>query len=61
MIGTIPVVDTVIAVILGHIVLSEPLSPRIIAGSALILVAVLLASRGRGGRAPQTQSAPGRK
>ena len=60
-IGTIPVVDTVIAVILGHIVLSEPLSPRIIAGSALILVAVLLASRGRGGRAPLPQSAPGRK
>ena len=60
-IGTIPVVDTVIAVILGHLVLSEPLSPRIIAGSALILVAVLLASRGRGGRAPLPQSAPGRK
>jgi drug/metabolite transporter (DMT)-like permease len=60
-IGTIPVVDTVIAVILGHLVLSEPLSPRIIAGSALILVAVLLASRGRGGRAPEAQSAPGRK
>jgi len=51
----------VIAVILGHLVLSEPLSPRIIAGSALILVAVLLASRGRGGRAPLPQSAPGRK
>ena len=58
-IGTIPVVDTVIALMLGHIILSEPLSPRILVGSALILVAVLLVSLGR--RAPQAQIAPGRK
>ena len=58
-IGTIPVVDTVIALMLGHIILSEPLSPRILVGSALILVAVLLVSLGR--RARQAQIAPGRK
>jgi drug/metabolite transporter (DMT)-like permease len=55
-IGTIPVVDTVIAVMLGHIVLSEPLSPRILLGSALILGAVLLAALRR-----QPDQTPGRK
>jgi len=43
-IGTIPVVDTVIAVVLGSLVLGESLSPRVLAGAALILVAVLLAA-----------------
>ncbi len=55
-IGTIPVVDTVIALVLGHIILSEPLSPRILVGGALILVAVLLATLRRG-----RNQMPGRK
>jgi drug/metabolite transporter (DMT)-like permease len=46
-IGTIPVVDTVIAVALGNLILGESFSPRVLAGAALILVAVLLASTGR--------------
>ena len=43
-IGTIPVVDTVIAIALGSLVLGESFSPRILAGGALILVGVLLAA-----------------
>ena len=56
-IGTIPVVDTVIAVALGNLVLGESFSPRVLAGAALILVAVLLASS-RSGR-PGPNSPPG--
>lgn len=43
-IGTIPIVDTVLAVLLGSLILGESLSPRVLAGAALILVAVLLAA-----------------
>jgi drug/metabolite transporter (DMT)-like permease len=43
-IGTIPIVDTVIAVVLGNLILRESFSPRVLIGAALILVAVLLAS-----------------
>jgi drug/metabolite transporter (DMT)-like permease len=43
-IGTIPIVDTVLAVALGSLILGESLSPRVLAGAALILVAVLLAA-----------------
>lgn len=43
-IGTIPLVDTVIAVILGAIVLGESLALRVLAGGALILVGVILAT-----------------
>ena len=53
-IGTIPVVDTVIAVALGSLILAESFAPRVLAGAALILVAVLLAS-------VRSQTAPGRK
>ena len=53
-IGTIPVVDTVIAVALGNLILAESFAPRVLAGAALILVAVLLAS-------VRSQTAPGRK
>ena len=53
-IGTIPIVDTVIAVALGSLGLGESFSPRVLAGAALILVAVLLASTAR-------QNLPGRK
>jgi drug/metabolite transporter (DMT)-like permease len=44
-IGTIPVVDTVIAVALGAIVLGEELSWRLLVGGVLILGAVLLVTR----------------
>ena len=43
-IGTIPIVDTVIAVALGSLILGESFSPRVLTGAALILVAVLLAA-----------------
>lgn len=43
-IGTIPIVDTVIAVALGSLVLGESFSPRVLLGAGLILVAVLLAA-----------------
>jgi drug/metabolite transporter (DMT)-like permease len=43
-IGMIPVVDTVIAVVLGNLILGETFSPRVLAGGALILVGVLLAA-----------------
>ena len=43
-IGTIPVVDTVIAILLGSLVLGEALSPRVLAGGVLILGGVLLAA-----------------
>ena len=44
-IGTIPLVDTVIAVILGAIVLHEALPLRVFGGGALIVGGVLLATR----------------
>ena len=53
-IGTIPIVDTVIAVALGSVVLGESLSLRMLGGTALILGAILLASTAR-------QTLPGRK
>ncbi len=46
-VGTIPLVDTLIAVLLGSLVLGERLSARILAGGALILAGVLLSASGR--------------
>ena len=46
-IGTIPLVDTFIAVLLGSLVLGERLSPRIFAGGVLILAGVVLAASPR--------------
>jgi drug/metabolite transporter (DMT)-like permease len=46
-IGTIPLVDTLIAVILGSLVLGERLSARILAGGVLILAGVVLSASGR--------------
>ena len=43
-IGTIPIVDTVLAVVLGNLILGETFTPRVLAGATLILVAVLLAA-----------------
>ena len=45
-IGTIPLVDTFIAVVLGAIVLGEKLPGRTLAGGALILTGVFLTARG---------------
>jgi drug/metabolite transporter (DMT)-like permease len=45
-VSTIPLVDTVIAVVLGAIFLGERLPARTLAGGALILVGVFLATRG---------------
>jgi drug/metabolite transporter (DMT)-like permease len=45
-IGTIPLVDTFIAVVLGAIVLGEKLPARTLAGGALILTGVFLTARG---------------
>ena len=45
-IGTIPLVDTLIAVVLGAIVLGEKLPLRTLVGGALILVGVFFATRG---------------
>ena len=44
-IGTIPLVDTFIAVVLGSLVLGERLSPRVFAGGALILAGVVLSAK----------------
>jgi len=46
-IGTIPLVDTLIAVSLGTLVLHERLSARILAGGILILAGVVLSASGR--------------
>lgn len=45
-VSTIPLVDTLIAVLLGAVVLGERLPARALAGGALILVGVFLATRG---------------
>ncbi|HEU5249859.1 MAG TPA: EamA family transporter, partial [Thermoanaerobaculia bacterium] len=44
-VSTIPLVDTMIAVVLGAIVLGERLPVRTFAGGALILAGVVLAAR----------------
>jgi drug/metabolite transporter (DMT)-like permease len=46
-VGTIPLVDTLIAVLLGNLVLQERLSLRILAGGAMILAGVVFAVSGR--------------
>jgi drug/metabolite transporter (DMT)-like permease len=46
-IGTIPLVDTVIAILLGAVVLGERLSGRLFVGAALILGGVVLAGMAR--------------
>jgi drug/metabolite transporter (DMT)-like permease len=49
-IGTIPLTDTVVAVLLGAAILGETLSARVLTGGLLILVGVLLVVlRARGG------------
>lgn len=48
-IGTIPLTDTVVAVLLGAAILGETLSARVLAGGLLILVGVLLSVLRAGG------------
>ena len=58
-IGTIPVVDTVIAVALGSLILGESFSPRVLAGAGLILIAVLLAATSGRPRAAAPEAVSG--
>jgi drug/metabolite transporter (DMT)-like permease len=46
-VGTYAYVNPVVAVLLGWIVLGEPLSPGLLAGGVLILAAVLITTRAR--------------
>ncbi|HTO87889.1 MAG TPA: EamA family transporter [Thermoanaerobaculia bacterium] len=50
-IGTIPLSDTAIAVLLGVAILGETLSARVLAGGLLILLGVVMAAMGR--RSPE--------
>jgi drug/metabolite transporter (DMT)-like permease len=56
-IGTIPLVDTLIAVVLGAIFLSEAFPARVLAGGVLILAGVTLAARAPGPDPPETDGA----
>ncbi|HSS43955.1 MAG TPA: EamA family transporter, partial [Thermoanaerobaculia bacterium] len=47
LVGTIPLTDTVIAVLLGAVILGEKLSGRVLVGGLLILIGVLIAASGR--------------
>ena len=53
-VGTIPLVDTIVAVLLGALILGETLSPRVFAGAVLILGGVVLVALP--GRAPHAGS-----
>ncbi len=58
-IGSIPLVDTLIAVCLGAVVLKETLSARVLMGGALIVAGVLMATRdgtGVGRKEPRAES-----
>jgi drug/metabolite transporter (DMT)-like permease len=46
-VGTYAYVNPVVAVLLGWLILKEPLSPGLLAGGVLILVAVLITTRAR--------------
>jgi drug/metabolite transporter (DMT)-like permease len=49
-VGTYAYVNPVVAVILGRVFLAEPLTPGLLAGGVLILVAVVMTTRARGPR-----------
>lgn len=58
-VGTYAYVNPVVAVLLGHMVLGEPLSPALLVGAALIVAAVALTTLGkRPPREPQPALAP---
>jgi drug/metabolite transporter (DMT)-like permease len=45
LIGAIPLIDTVIALVLGAVVLNEPFGWRLVAGAVLVLAGAALASQ----------------
>jgi drug/metabolite transporter (DMT)-like permease len=55
-IGTIPLLDMLIAVLLGAVFLGEALPARVLAGGVLILAGVLLTARGAGPGRSREQS-----
>jgi drug/metabolite transporter (DMT)-like permease len=58
-IGAIPLLDTMVAVLLGAVVLSEPLGWPLLAGGALVLTGAALANQPEAGPArPATSRAP---
>jgi len=57
-VGTYAYVNPVVAVGLGHAFLGEALSPGLLAGAALILLAVLLTTTRRGATRPQPVATP---
>jgi hypothetical protein len=61
LVGTYAYVNPVVAVALGAIVLSEPVTPRTLIASAVIVgaVAMIVTARGRAGRAEADAAAPG--
>jgi drug/metabolite transporter (DMT)-like permease len=58
-VGTYAYVNPVVAVALGAFFLGEPLSAGLVAGAALILLAVLLSTMPRAARLAPAPSAPG--
>jgi drug/metabolite transporter (DMT)-like permease len=56
-IGAIPLIDTLVAVVLGAVILREPLGWRLFAGGALILAGAGLATLRRPGRVSSPASA----
>jgi len=58
-VGTYAYVNPVVAVMLGWLLLGEPLSGTLLAGAALIVAAVVLTTRRPQARAPAPGSAPG--
>lgn len=57
-IGTIPLLDMLIAVLLGAIFLGEALPARVLAGGVLILAGVLLTARSSGGTPTARERTP---
>jgi len=57
LVGTYAFVNPVVAVVLGAIVLSEPITPRMVAAAAIIVAGVALVILGRSRMAIQTRAA----
>lgn len=58
-VGTYAYVNPAVAVLLGALILGEPVSAGLVGGGALILVAVLMTTWKRGPRRPAPQKLPG--
>jgi drug/metabolite transporter (DMT)-like permease len=57
-VGTYAYVNPVVAVILGRVFLKEPLTPGLLAGGGLILIAVLITTRARRSRPQPVRADP---